>query len=236
MALNRRRLPTHRLPSRGADRVTVGLAVLAVATAGTVIAGEVSRLARRRREAKEIPTPESIGVAASLARKDAAAVAREAYREAPRRETVLFNILSGFLGAFASIRLLTWSVKGQKVPGVGDIVLGDKHIHHFVPGIITAFGCGGAALVTEDERLEEVLAFGFGAGVGLTFDESALLLDLRDVYWSREGLLSVQVSLVTAALLSASILAGRMLRRGERKAEEQELIPHPSHASAAATV
>jgi hypothetical protein len=235
MTRARRRLPTHRLPSRGAERATFGLAVLAVATAGTVIAGEISRLARRRREAKEVPAPEHIGVAASLATQDAAAVAREAYREAPRHETVLFNMLTGFLGSFATIRLLTWAVRGEKVPGVGDIVLGDTHIHHFVPGIIIAFGSGGAALVTGDERLEGLLAFGFGAGVGLTFDESALLLDLRDVYWSREGLLSVQVSLVTAALLSASILAGRMLRRGERKAEEQELIPHPSHASAAAT-
>jgi hypothetical protein len=235
MASVRHRLGIHRAPSRGAERVTFGLAVLAVATAGTVIAGEVSRLARRRREAKEIPTPESIGLAASLATQDAATVARQAYREAPRHETVLFNILSGFLGSFATIRLLTWAIRGDRLPVGGDIVLGSKHVHHFVPGIIIAFGSGGAALVTGDEKLEEFLAFGFGAGVGLTFDESALLLDLRDVYWSREGLLSVQVSLVTAALLSASILAGRMLRRGERKAEEQELIPHPSHASAAAT-
>ncbi len=29
----------------------------------------------------------------------------------------------------------------------------------------------------------------------MTFDEAALLLDLRDVYWTREGILSVQVSL-----------------------------------------
>ena len=45
------------------------------------------------------------------------------------------------------------------------------------------------------ERLEQALAVPFGAGIGLTFDEAALLLDLRDVYWTREGLLSVQLSL-----------------------------------------
>jgi hypothetical protein len=28
----------------------------------------------------------------------------------------------------------------------------------------------------------------FGVGMGLTLDESALLLELEDVYWSREGL------------------------------------------------
>ena len=55
-----------------------------------------------------------------------------------------------------------------------------------------------------------------GAGIGLTFDEAALLLDLRDVYWTREGLLSVQLSLGATAILSIAILTLRMLRRGER--------------------
>ena len=41
----------------------------------------------------------------------------------------------------------------------------------------------------------------FGAGIGMTFDEAALLLDLRDVYWTREGVLSVQLSLGLAGML-----------------------------------
>ena len=49
-------------------------------------------------------------------------------------------------------------------------------------------------MLTEDEALEEALAIPMGAGIGLTFDEAALLLDLRDVYWTRQGLLSVQLS------------------------------------------
>ncbi len=64
-----------------------------------------------------------------------------------------------------------------------------------------------------------------GAGIGLTFDEAALLLDLRDVYWTREGLLSVQLSLGATAILSIAILTLRMLRRGERRQEEAGLIP-----------
>ena len=56
-----------------------------------------------------------------------------------------------------------------------------------------------------------------GAGIGLTFDEAALLLDLRDVYWTREGLLSIQLSLGATAILSIAILTQRMLRRGERR-------------------
>jgi hypothetical protein len=76
--------------------------------------------------------------------------------------------------------------------------------------------------------LEEALAFPFGAGVGLTFDEAALLLDLRDVYWTREGILSVQLSLAASALLAGIILALRMLRRGERRVEARGAIPPSS--------
>jgi len=59
----------------------------------------------------------------------------------------------------------------------------------------------------------------------LAEDAGLLLLDLRDVYWSREGLLSVQLSLGGLVLLSGTILALRMLRRGERRGEEAGLIP-----------
>jgi hypothetical protein len=73
--------------------------------------------------------------------------------------------------------------------------------------------------------LEAFLAIPFGAGVGLTLDEAALLLDLDDVYWTRQGLLSVQVSLGVMATLAATILTLRMLRRGEEKGAEEGLIP-----------
>ena len=52
--------------------------------------------------------------------------------------------------------------------------------------------------------------------MGLTLDESALLLELEDVYWTREGLLSVQITLAVTALLASVALALRFLRRGEQ--------------------
>jgi hypothetical protein len=85
-----------------------------------------------------------------------------------------------------------------------------------VPGIALAFTSGAAAMVTDDEGLEAPLALAFGAGMGLTLDESALLLELEDVYWTPEGLVSVQIAMATMALLAALALGARFLRRGER--------------------
>jgi len=70
-------------------------------------------------------------------------------------------------------------------------------------------------------------AFAAEAFAATTFDEAALLLDLRDVYWTKEGLLSVQLSLGATAILSIAILTLRMLRRGEQRQEEEGLIPPP---------
>jgi hypothetical protein len=206
------------------DRATVGLALAAIATLGAVAAGEVLRLARRRRESGEVPTPGGLLDVAEMATRDAVEVARQGYERGSRSEARLFNMLNGFVGAFALARLSTLGIRQGWWPS-RNVKLGDRHIHHFVPGIGLAFVSGGAAIATPKERLEELLSFAFGAGVGLTFDEAALLLDLRDVYWTREGVLSVQVSLGLAAVLAATILGLRMFRRGERQSVERGLIP-----------
>ncbi|HEX2467164.1 MAG TPA: hypothetical protein VHJ54_03065 [Solirubrobacterales bacterium] len=214
-----------------ADRLTLGLAGVALATAGTVVGGELIRLARRRRRVAEMPetaldTAERAIIVTGAAAQDTVAVAVSGYEAAPRHETILFNVLGGFLAGFALIRSSTYSIRRGWNP-FGSVHVGGRHVHHFVPGIVLAFAAGGAGLVTQSDRLEELLAFPFGAGIGLTFDEAALLLELEDVYWTREGVLSVQLSLGLAALLGATILALRMLRRGERQTEELGLIPSP---------
>jgi hypothetical protein len=207
----------------------MGLAGLALATAGTVIVGEGVRLARRRsrrrpEEATRLKGAEwSIGTA-GRATQDTVAVLVEGYEATPRAETVLFNLLSGFVFGFALMRLSTTGIRGGWWP-FGNIRLGGRHVHHFVPGILVAFGSGALALVTDDERLERFLAVPFGVGVGLTFDEAALLLDLRDVYWTREGVLSVQLSLGLSAVLGGALIALRMLRRGEELVEAEGRIP-----------
>jgi hypothetical protein len=218
-----------RTPEPRADRLTLGLAGIALATAGTVLGAELVRLAGRRRHEAEstegvLDTAEQALAVAGGAAQDTVAVAIEGYDATPRHETILFNILSGFLGGFAVMRIAAIGIRDGWWP-LGDVELAGRHIHHFVPGILIAFGSGAAALLTQSERLETTLAVPFGAGIGLTFDEAALLLDLEDVYWSRQGLLSVQVSFGMSALLGATIIALRMIRRGEHRSLERGLIP-----------
>jgi hypothetical protein len=156
-------------------------------------------------------------LAAEEAVTEAARVARAGYREVSTRENSLFNLLTSFAATFILVRSVTYALRGR--PTVGpfrSLRVGRRHIHHFVPGIVIAFGAGAAAILTRDERLEPLLAVPFGVGMGLTLDESALLLDFEDVYWSREGLLSVQITLAVMAMLGALALALRFLLRGEQ--------------------
>jgi hypothetical protein len=148
---------------------------------------------------------------------ETARVARAGYREVSTRENSMFNLLTSFATTFILVRSVTYALRGR--PTVGpfrNMRVGRRHVHHFVPGIVIAFGSGAAAILTRDERLEPWLAVPFGVGMGLTLDESALLLELEDVYWSREGLLSVQITLAVMAMLGALALGLRLLWRGEQ--------------------
>jgi hypothetical protein len=189
-----------------------------------VLAGQFGRMLGRRRREDGEEAHENLVEAAPAAAIDTVGVAVVGYEEAPRSETILFNLLAGFLGSFALVRLSTWGIRDEWGP-FRNLRVGDRHIHHFVPGIVLGFGAGTAALLSGNDKRQERLAVPMGVGMGLTFDEAALLLDLRDVYWTREGLLSVQLSLGATAILSIAILTGRMLRRGERRQEAEGLIP-----------
>jgi hypothetical protein len=220
--LSRRARARARWRWRRSEQITAGLAVVAFASAGTVLSGQFARMWRRRAAG----TGDGDGVieAAPAAALDTVGVAVEGYTAAPRSETVLFNLLAGFLGAFGFVRLSTYGIRGGWWP-LSDTSVGGRHIHHFVPGILISFTSGTVAMLTDEDAVEDRLAIPMGIGMGLTFDEAALLLDLRDVYWTREGLLSIQLSLGLTAILGSAILGMRMLQRGEQRQEAAGAIP-----------
>jgi hypothetical protein len=194
---------------------TLILGGIAAATTAAVAVAEVGRIWRRG----PAPLPSQTDAplqAAEEAVADTVEAAVTGFQEAPTRESALFNLLASFVGTFALARTITHLLRSrQQVGPFRNVRLGRRHIHHFVPGIVLAFAAGTLAITTSNEQLEPKLALAFGIGMGLTLDESAMLLELEDVYWSQEGLLSVQITLAVVALMGTVLLGARFVRRGE---------------------
>ena len=197
-------------------RGTLALGALATAAVAAVVAVEIGRVWRRGSAPALTETDDALQAAAEAV-VETAEVARTGYQEVSTRENALFNLLTSFFTAFVVARSITTLLRSRsRVGPFRNVRVGRRHIHHFVPGIILAFSAGAAAIVTRNEEFESKLAIPFGVGMGLTLDESALLLELDDVYWSEEGIVSVQIALATIAMMSSVALAGRFLKRGEQ--------------------
>lgn len=193
----------------------MALAGVAAVTTVAAVAAEYGRVWMRG----DAPLPQdtdAVLTAAGEAVAETVAVARVGYQEVSTHERALFNLFSSFLLAFVGSRGIAHGLRGRRRLGpFRNLKVGDRHIHHFIPGIALAFGSGSAAFLVRDERTQARLALGFGAGMGMTLDESALLLELEDVYWTERGLLSVQIGLIFTVLMGALAVTLRLLRRGE---------------------
>ncbi len=213
------------------DRRTWALGVLALGTTTTVLGGELARVWRRG----SAPLPadaDDVLAAAGEATRETVEVAVAGYRGGSTRENALLNLLGSFSLTFGAARASTLVIRrrGGRFGPFGNVRLGGRHIHHFVPGIVLAFVAGGVSVVARDESLDPWLALPFGVGVALTLDESALLLELDDVYWTERGLVSVQITLGVLSLLSSVALALRVLRRGEARVLDHA-VPPPEGAA-----
>ncbi len=97
---------------------------------------------------------------------------------------------------------------------IGDISLGGVHIHHQVFGIFIMVLAGMILVSAQpDGGALCVVAGLFGVGVGLVFDEFALWLHLKDVYWSDEGRHSVDAIFCVLAI-SGVLIGGANLVSG----------------------
>jgi len=120
-----------------------------------------------------------------------------------RGERTGFVLLAAFLLTFLFIRTSARLMRSPRVSWwPGSVTTGSGlHLHHLVWGIVLLLLTGflGFAL-SPRSPWNEVLAAGFGVGAGLTLDEFALWVYLRDVYWTEEGRASLDAVVVAAAL------------------------------------
>jgi lysyl-tRNA synthetase class 2 len=121
----------------------------------------------------------------------------------------LFLVLVGFVLSFAFIRMSTRLMRSPRVPWWPGSVVSESgvHLHHLVFGIVTMMIAGTVGFtVLGDSPYAEICAAFFGIGAGLTIDEFALWIYLDDVYWSEEGRVSIDATVIAAAAMGLIVL------------------------------
>lgn len=143
------------------------------------------------------------------------------YRERlpePRRERLFLASLGFFVSALI-IRAITLAIHYDIGP-FHNVSMHGRHIHHMVWGILLLLtvgycwlleiGTGSSESWPIAGRLTSML---YGVAAALILDEFALWLNLRDVYWQREGRESYEAMALFGSLL-AMMLWGAPLFRG----------------------
>jgi len=120
----------------------------------------------------------------------------------------LFCFFVAFVAGFGFIRVSVRLIRAQVRWWPGNILAGDVHVHHMVIGVVLMAAGGIAGLAAPPYSLEWRAgpAALFGLGTALVLDEFALILHLRDVYWSNEGRLSLDAVFVALGVTALLLL------------------------------
>jgi len=130
----------------------------------------------------------------------------------PGQQSALISWLA-FTATFGAVRGITYSIRDGKGP-FGNMSVGGEHLHHYMWGIGLLSGVGGIAVRgAERHRRHPATAVAYGSGLALVVDEFALLLDLKDVYWARQGRISVDLAVGAIALAGSYFAALPLLRK-----------------------
>ena len=112
-----------------------------------------------------------------------------------------FLFFIALLGTFGFIRTSTHMIKAQVSWWPGNVSVGGTHVHHLVWGIFAMMIFGYIGVVHQPESpWREIISVLFGIGVGLTLDEFALWLELKDVYWEKDGRKSVDAMVIVGCI------------------------------------
>lgn len=132
-------------------------------------------------------------------------------RFAESRRERLFLASIGFFTAVVVVRGITIAIHNDIGP-FHNVQMGGRHIHHLVWGILLLLLVGYGWLLEIGNGSEQswrwigrLMCLLFGVASALTLDEFALWLNLRDVYWQREGRESFEAMAAFGALLSIGV-------------------------------
>jgi hypothetical protein len=132
---------------------------------------------------------------------------RSTIPDRPRRRMFLASL--SFLVTFLGVRLLVTLVVHQVGP-FHWVMLGGRHIHHLVWGILILLLVGYGWLLDLGRShspisilFSRLMSISFGVGAALTLDEFALWLNLDpDAYWTRQGRASIDAVIIFGGILA----------------------------------
>ena len=133
-------------------------------------------------------------------------------------ERLLLASISFFI-TFLSARLLVASITHHIGP-FGYVIVGGRHIHHLVWGILLLLLTGFATLAElgtsstpQSIFLSRLLSMSYGIGAALTLDEFAIWLNLDpNAYWSSQDRESIDAVVLFGALLAIATWGAPLLR------------------------
>ena len=122
--------------------------------------------------------------------------------------SAMAGFLVGLLATFLFVRINTRLIRAKVSWWFHDIESeGGTHVHHMVIGVVLMVTVGILLIALgPEDLLAQVLALLFGVGVALTLDEFALILNLQDVYWRKEGRLSVDAVIIVVCVAGLFVL------------------------------
>jgi hypothetical protein len=114
----------------------------------------------------------------------------------------LFCFFCAFVAGFGFIRLSVRLIRAQVRWWPGNVTPGNLHVHHMVFGVVFMLigGVVGISPPGDSVNWRSGAAALFGLGAALVLDEFALILHLRDVYWTSDGRLSVDAVFVAVGV------------------------------------
>jgi hypothetical protein len=118
-----------------------------------------------------------------------------------------------FTGTFSGVRGVTHAIRDGTGP-FKNLSVGGEHLHHYMWGIAMLAGVGAIAVRGEEKvRRHPGTALVYGAGLALIVDEFALLLDLQDVYWAKQGRISVDTGIGLSSAAGSYFAALPVIRK-----------------------
>ncbi|MDF5752655.1 hypothetical protein [Spongiactinospora sp. TRM90649] len=125
----------------------------------------------------------------------------------------LFCFFAALILAFVFTRINVRLIRARVRWWFSNVSMGEVHVHHVVFGVVLMLFGGVSGLVVSriSEGWYAVTAAILGVGAALVLDEFALILHLRDVYWSEEGRTSVDAVFVAVAVTGMLLIGLRPL-------------------------